>query len=142
MLLAGLADHRVLVREAAEDRLHQDYRAPLFPEAPMILSGLLGGGALAVCWSGAGPTLLGMCTGTQASEVRRAGEGALADAGVPGRVLVLRPDRIGLVTGEEARLEAVEAGPDAAEPVHGGRRVPPGTGSGGDRRVFDFDAGS
>ncbi|MHB8220141.1 MAG: homoserine kinase [Acidimicrobiales bacterium] len=141
MLLAGLADHRVLVREAAEDRLHQDYRAPLFPEAPMILSGLLDGGALAVCWSGAGPTLLGICTGTQAPSVRRAGEAALDDAGVPGRVFVMKPDRIGLVTGEEARLEAVEAGPAATDPPEGAGRVSPGTEPGGARRVFDFDAG-
>ena len=59
MLLAGLADHRMLVREATEDRLHQDYRSPLFPEAPMLLASLVGGGALAACWSGAGPSLLG-----------------------------------------------------------------------------------
>jgi homoserine kinase len=142
MLLAGLADHRVLVREAAEDRLHQDYRAPLFPEAPMILSGLLDGGALAVCWSGAGPTLLGICTSTHAPAVRRAGQGALGDAGVPGRVLVLKPDRIGLVTGEEARLEAVDVGPDTLEAAGGSGREPPGTKSGVGRRVFDFDAGS
>ncbi len=31
LLIAGLADSRVLVPEATEDRLHQDYRSPLFP---------------------------------------------------------------------------------------------------------------
>ena len=32
----------------------------LFPEAPGLLHGLVDAGALAACWSGAGPTLLGM----------------------------------------------------------------------------------
>lgn len=104
MLLAGLADHRRLVREAAEDRLHQDYRSPLFPEAPKILAALAEGGALATCWSGAGPTLLGISTRDGSASVAAAGRDGLAAAGVPGAVLVLRPDREGLVTGEAARL--------------------------------------
>ncbi len=143
MLLAGLADHRVLVREAAEDRLHQDYRSPLFPEAPMLLSSLLGGGARAVCWSGAGPTLLGICTRTEAPAVRRAAREGLVEASVPGEVLVLHPDRIGLVTGDEARLENVEIAEtmtDAEVRSEGGQGESPGTEPGGDRRVFDFDA--
>ena len=40
LMLAGLADSRVLIREATEDRIHQDYRSPLFPEAPKLLAGL------------------------------------------------------------------------------------------------------
>lgn len=101
MLVAGLADHRRLAREAAEDRLHQDYRSPLFPEAPQILSALLEGGALASCWSGAGPTLLGVATAADAPAVVAAGDEALARVGVPGRSVVLRPDRDGLVTEPE-----------------------------------------
>ena len=34
LLMAGMADCRLLIPEAAEDRLHQDYRSPLFPAAP------------------------------------------------------------------------------------------------------------
>ena len=105
-LLAGLADHRQLVREAAEDRLHQDYRSPLFPEAPKLLGALQAGGALAACWSGAGPTLLGICRRADAPSVVTAARSALVEAGVPGRVLVLRPDLQGLVTGEGARIPA------------------------------------
>ena len=106
LLLAGLADHRLLAPEAAEDRLHQAYRSPLFPEAPMLLAALVEGGALAACWSGAGPTLLGACTGAQAPSVAAAGRAALVAAGIPGEVLVLRPDLEGLVTGDAARLPA------------------------------------
>lgn len=98
MLMAGLADHRLLSREAAEDRLHQDYRSPLFPEAPQILAALAEGGALATCWSGAGPTLLGITTARGAPAVVEAGTDALRRAGVPGDALVLRPDRAGLTT--------------------------------------------
>lgn len=97
MLLAGLGDHRLLCREAAEDRLHQDYRSPLFPEAPQVLTALAEGGALATCWSGAGPTLLGITTDQSASRVLAAGQEALARTGVPGEAVVLRPDRTGLV---------------------------------------------
>ena len=83
LLVAGLADHRLLVREATEDRLHQDYRSPLFPEAPMLLAGLLEGGALAVCWSGAGPSLLGIFDGPNgARQVAMAARHTLKETGV------------------------------------------------------------
>ncbi len=117
LLLAGLSDHRLLTREATEDRLHQDYRAPLFPEAPKLLAALVEGGALASCWSGAGPSLLGICAESQGPAVRRSAEEALAAAGIPGRVLLLRADRRGLVVGDGVRL------PDLAGT---GTVVPPG----------------
>jgi homoserine kinase len=97
LLLAGLADRSLLIREATEDRLHQDYRSPLFPEAPQFLSRLLAAGALASCWSGAGPTLLGICDGANGEEVRTSAQAAMAEIGIPGRALLLRPDLEGLV---------------------------------------------
>jgi len=97
LLLAGLADHHRLVREATEDRLHQAARAPLFAEASYLLRGLVDAGALASCWSGAGPSLLAFCTEASAGEVRAAGERLLASAGVAGESLLLHADRDGLV---------------------------------------------
>jgi homoserine kinase len=97
LLLAGLADRALLIREATEDRLHQDYRSPLFPEAPQLLGRLVAAGALASCWSGAGPTLLGICDGANGERVRVAAEAAMEDIGVPGRALVLRADLEGLI---------------------------------------------
>ncbi len=97
LLIAGLADSRVLISEATEDRLHQDYRSPLFPAAPKLLAGMAEGGALAVCWSGAGPSLLGICKQSEAHTVQAAAQGALAAAGIAGQVLVLHPDMHGLV---------------------------------------------
>ena len=81
-------------------------RAPtLFPEAPALLEALVHCGALASCWSGAGPSLLGIT-----SEVL-GGEGRLREhrmrwriRACPGRVLLLRADRRGLVYGDEADL--------------------------------------
>ncbi len=71
LLMAGLADSRLLIPEATEDRLHQDYRSPLFPAAPKLLSAMATSGALAVCWSGSGPTLLGICHGSRPPAWRR-----------------------------------------------------------------------
>jgi homoserine kinase len=69
----------------------------MFPEAPQLLNRLVAAGALASCWSGAGPTLLGICDGGDGERVRTAAEAALDDVGVPGRALVLRPDIEGLI---------------------------------------------
>lgn len=97
LLIAGLADSRVLIAEATEDRLHQDYRSPLFPAAPKLLAAMTAGGALAVCWSGSGPSLLGICHGIEAAGVKAAAEASLAEADLPGQVLILHPDMHGLI---------------------------------------------
>ncbi len=98
LLLAGLADRDLLTGEAGGDRLHQSQRSVLFPEAPELLARLTKAGALVSCWSGAGPSLLGVCDGAESAErVREAGEVALEAMAVPGRALVLAPDLEGLV---------------------------------------------
>jgi len=131
LLVAGLADHRMLSREAGEDRLHQDYRSPLFPEAPKLLNALVSAGALMACWSGAGPTLLGITTVDAGPALRQQAALAMAEAGVIGEALLLHPERAGLVVGEAARLPSI-GGRGAA--MSG--EAPPKRGSGG---VFDFD---
>jgi homoserine kinase len=97
LLIAGLADSRVLISEATEDRLHQDYRSPLFPAAPKLLARMSAGGALAVCWSGAGPSLLGIVQRPEAPVLQAAAVQALAETGIPGQVLLLHPDMHGLI---------------------------------------------
>src|SRR5205814_51597 len=96
LLLVGLADRGLLVREAMEDRLHQRQRAPLFPEADHLLGALVDAGALASCWSGAGPSLLAVCDATTAPAVRDAGAQLLAEVQLPGRSLLVEPDLSGL----------------------------------------------
>ena len=101
LLLAGLADARFLVPEAADDRLHQTQRTPLFEEAPGLLAALLESGALASCWSGAGPSLLGIATESNAAKVEAGALAAMQREGVEGSVEVLTADLQGLVLGGE-----------------------------------------
>ena len=97
LVIAGFANATRLVREAFEDRLHQQQRTPLFPESTAIIEGLIDAGALGSCWSGAGPTLLAVCTRDRADHVRDAGDELLRATGVTGRTLRLEADRTGLV---------------------------------------------
>jgi homoserine kinase len=104
LLVAGLAEPAALRPAATDDRIHQPARTALFPEAPKLLAALVEAGALAACWSGAGPTLIGFVTPPSVEAVRAGAGAALAEAGMEGRVLPLRPDRRGLVYGEEAEV--------------------------------------
>ena len=104
LLIAGLAEPAALVPESTDDRIHQPARTELFPEAPHILRALVDAGALAASWSGAGPSLIAMVQATMAPAVLTGAEAALAGADVPGRALVLHPDRRGIVYGDEAEV--------------------------------------
>ena len=97
LLVAGLADHAVLRPQATEDRLHQPQRTALYPEAPALLAGLREAGAVATCWSGAGPTILAICLRDAAPTVRDAGERLLGAVGLTGTARLLDPDRRGLI---------------------------------------------
>ena len=110
LLVAGLADPAVLRPAATEDRIHQAARTVLFPEAPGLLAALVEAGALAACWSGAGPTLVGFARADAAEAVRAGAGAALAAAGLDGRVLSLHVDRRGLVSGDEAEVPLEEIG--------------------------------
>ncbi|HEX9531116.1 MAG TPA: homoserine kinase [Acidimicrobiales bacterium] len=111
LLIAGLGDHRQLVREATDDRLHQTARGPLFPEAAFLLAGLLDAGALASCWSGAGPSLLAFCLAESVPTLVTAGRRLLQQAGIGGQAIAVRPDLEGLEVGAQPRVEAVGAVP-------------------------------
>ena len=105
VLIAGLGDRRLLLHHASDDRLHQGARAPLFPESGHLLTGLVEAGALAACWSGAGPSLLGICASEAGATLREAGEELLSRVGVPGHALLLEADLEGLVV-EDPALQA------------------------------------
>ncbi len=60
-LIAALGDGSNMVPAVTEDRLHQDARTALFPESEALMEAMLKAGASASCWSGAGPTVLGIC---------------------------------------------------------------------------------
>jgi homoserine kinase len=96
LLIAGLADRDQLLAAAGDDRLHQEPRSQLFPEAPLILKGLLEAGALTSCWSGAGPSLVGICRSDDAAVVESAAKSLIDRHGVEGDVLLLKADLTGV----------------------------------------------
>lgn len=95
LLVAGLADHRLLLAEAGDDRLHQPARSALFPEAPRLLGCLRDAGALTSCWSGAGPCLLAICARDTERAVLAKAKEAMEQLHVAGRALVLEADLSG-----------------------------------------------
>ncbi len=98
LLVAGLADGASLLGAAGDDRLHQNQRAALFPEAPELLGRLRAAGATMACWSGAGSALLAVCRdAATATTVESAAGRALDDLGLPGSAAVVEPDLRGLV---------------------------------------------
>ena len=100
LLIAGMADHTKLVTAAGSDRLHQLYRTSMFPESPSLMAALIEGGALTSFWSGAGPTIVGVCRRSEAADVCASGREALAAVGLTGTVSVLDADTTGLVLTE------------------------------------------
>ncbi|HUB70871.1 MAG TPA: homoserine kinase [Acidimicrobiales bacterium] len=100
LLVAGLADHSQLVASAGDDRLHQEARSALFPEASLLLEGLRDAGALTSCWSGAGPSVLGICTRDTSPSVAKAARELMSELAVLGDVLELPPDLGGVMVHE------------------------------------------
>lgn len=69
LLVAALAaGHTEVLREATRDRLHQPYRLPLFPAGARLLDVALQAGALGAFTSGAGPSVLALCSNAEQSE--------------------------------------------------------------------------
>ncbi len=91
LLVAALASgDRGALREATRDRLHQPYRAALFPAGPRIVEAALEAGGLGSFISGAGPSVLALC---ESAEHARPVADAMALAarrhGVTGAAMVL-----------------------------------------------------
>jgi homoserine kinase len=63
LMVAALAsgDSR-LIAEGTRDRLHQPFRLPLFPAGATLLDAAMQSGALGAYVSGAGPTVLALCS--------------------------------------------------------------------------------
>lgn len=100
LLIAGMADHQKLVALAGSDRLHQPYRTPLFPESLSVLNALVDAGALTSFWSGAGPTLLGVCRRSKVNEVCAAGQAELTAFDLRGKAYALDANSTGLELSE------------------------------------------
>ncbi len=98
LLIAGLAHHEEFVDWSMDDALHQPYRAGLLSFASDLLEHLRESGAAASCWSGAGPSMLGLVTNDSADDVALAAKEFLHARSIPGEVYLLDADRSGLVS--------------------------------------------
>jgi homoserine kinase len=97
LFLAAMQAGRLeLLREAARDRLHQPYRAPLVPGMEEVLAEGERAGALACFLSGAGPTLLALTAGDGPAIGERMVTCWKACANVTARAQTLVIDREGL----------------------------------------------
>jgi len=72
LLVAAFAGGRTdVLAEATRDRLHQPYRLPLFPAGATLLDTAMHTGAVGAFVSGAGPTILALCTDDRQAEAVR-----------------------------------------------------------------------
>lgn len=102
LLLAALQTGQyALLGEAMEDRLHQPYRAQLFPALPALLAAARAAGAYGACLSGGGSTVLALApVGSICAAVAAAFEQAARGAGLTGRAAVLDIDLAGAQVAE------------------------------------------
>lgn len=91
-LLTG--DH-ALIAAGMDDRLHQPYRARLFPHLTPLTETAIEAGAVGACLSGAGPSILAIADPSVAPVVASALASAAARVGVPGEAAVLAPSGLG-----------------------------------------------
>jgi len=90
LLVAALSQGRPeLLRVAMQDRLHQSYRAQIFPEMDAIMESALRAGAWGSCLSGAGSAILAISPASTADSVAAAMKEQADGLRVPGRSLVL-----------------------------------------------------
>jgi homoserine kinase len=91
--VAGMAAGRTdLLRRLTVDRLHEPYRAAVYPQLTRLVQAAREAGALGACLSGAGSTILAFADSM--ADIARI-EGALsavaADTDLPGRMIVVEP---------------------------------------------------
>lgn len=94
-----LGDH-ALIAAGMRDRLHEPYRAELFPHLVPMQEIARTAGAIGAVLSGAGPTVLALVQPDLAANVSTAMSRAARDLDVPGRVREVRPSPTGLATCE------------------------------------------
>jgi homoserine kinase len=95
--VAGLAAGRTdVLSRLTIDRLHESYRAVVYPELPRMVAAAREAGALGACLSGAGSTILAFADSmSQISRVEAAFVAVAADSDLDGRVVVVEPRNAG-----------------------------------------------
>ena len=88
-------------REIIRDEIHQPFRAPLYRGYVELEQAALAAGAAGFCVSGAGPTMLAICTAAEETAVAAALRRVMAAQGIGGDVRALQPDNRGTQTNVE-----------------------------------------
>lgn len=86
-----LTGNREAIAAGMHDRLHEPYRARLFPHLTPMTEAARAAGAVGACLSGAGPTILALVEPAGAAQVKQALELVSVEHHVPGRVELLKP---------------------------------------------------
>lgn len=95
--VAGLAAGRTdLLARMMVDRLHEPYRAEVYPELPALVDAARRAGALGACLSGAGSTILAFVDSMAGiTRVESAFVAVAADTDLEGRITVVEPRNAG-----------------------------------------------
>jgi homoserine kinase len=90
-----------LLRDATEDRLHEPYRAAVFPELPRLVAAAREAGALGACLSGAGSSVIAFADDERTLEdAGLAMARVAAEQGLTGRVRPIVPRNAGPIVVE------------------------------------------
>lgn len=97
--VAAFATGRLeLLIAATSDRLHETYRAVVFPELPDLIVAARTAGALGACLSGAGSSVIAFADGHHLAErVAAALEREAGAADLAGRAMIVRPRSEGVI---------------------------------------------
>ena len=102
--VAGLARGRTdLLAWMTRDRLHEPYRATVFPELTPLVEGARGAGAIGACLSGSGSTVIAFADSVATmTRIEAAFLAAAGDADLAGRVEIVPPRNAGATVTEES----------------------------------------
>ncbi len=95
--VAGMAVGRFdLLRVVTVDRLHEPYRAAIFPQLPRLVESARKAGAIGACLSGAGSTVIAFSDSVRTiTRIEAAFTAASVDTDLPGRIVVVSPRNVG-----------------------------------------------
>jgi homoserine kinase len=97
--VAGIASGDWTVLDfLTEDRLHEPYRAAVYPQLPALVAAARSAGAIGACLAGAGSSIAAFAIGADADRLDAIGEAMVrvaTDADLPGWVRILAPSNAG-----------------------------------------------
>jgi homoserine kinase len=97
--VAGIASGDWTVLDfLTEDRLHEPYRAAVYPQLPALVAAARSAGAIGACLAGAGSSIAAFSIGADAGQLDAIGDAMVeiaAEADLPGWVRILAPSNAG-----------------------------------------------